>query len=92
MDVRSAADCTGEQGHLSFARNLPLEELDERLYELGEDTKRHIAIVCRTDRRSAKAATLLAQRGFADVHVVRGGMTAWLERGWPTEQNAVQAE
>jgi len=27
---------------------------------------------------------LLARRGFADVHVVRGGLTAWLERGWPT--------
>jgi len=86
MDVRTVADFVGEQGHLAIARNLPLEELAERLDELGEDPERPIAIICRTDRRSAKAAALLAQRGFADVHVVRGGMTAWLERGWPTER------
>ena len=85
MDVRTAADFVGEQGHLAVARNLPLEELPDRLHELGEDPERTIAIVCRTDRRSAKAAALLARRGFADVHVVRGGMTAWLQHGWPSE-------
>lgn len=85
MDVRTADDFVGEQGHLAFARNLPLEELKDRLDELGDDPERPIAIVCRTDRRSAKAAALLIRKGFADVHVVRGGMTAWLERGWPIE-------
>ena len=91
-DVRTAADFAGEQDHLANARNLPLEELAERLDELGEDTERPIAIICRTDRRSAKAAALLARRGFANVRVVRGGMTAWLERGWPTERSHVRPE
>ncbi len=62
---------------------LPLENPAQRPVELGEGPERPIAIVCRTDRRSAKAAALLAQRGFADVHVIRDGMAAWLERGWP---------
>lgn len=84
MDVRTPEDFVGEQGHLVFARNLPLEELKHRLDELAEDVQRPIAIVCRTDRRSAKAAALLEKGGFVDVHVVRGGMTVWLERGWPT--------
>jgi len=92
MDVRTAADFEGEQGHLAVAHNLPLEDLAERLDELGADPERPIAIVCRTDRRSARAAALLARRGFADVHVVRGGMTAWLERGWPSERSHGQAE
>lgn len=87
LDVRTAADFVGEQGHLAVAANLPLEELPGRLDELGEDPERTIAVVCRTDRRSAKAAALLARRGFADVHVVRGGMTAWLEHGWPSERD-----
>ncbi|MCG6964995.1 MAG: VTT domain-containing protein [Chromatiaceae bacterium] len=87
MDVRTAADFVGEQGHLTVARNLPLEELADRVDELGEDPERAIAIVCRTDRRSAKAAALLTQRGFANVHVVRGGMTAWLEHGWPSQRS-----
>ncbi|MCB1787046.1 MAG: VTT domain-containing protein [Chromatiaceae bacterium] len=85
LDVRTAADFIGEQGHIVSALNLPLEELAARLAELGDDPERPIAIVCRTDRRSAKAAALLARRGFSDARVVRGGMTAWLAEGWPVE-------
>ena len=85
LDVRTAADFVGEQGHIAGALNLPLEELEARLADFGDDPERPIAIVCRTDRRSAKAAALLARRGFADARVVRGGMTAWLAQGWPVE-------
>lgn len=92
LDVRTSDDFVGEQGHLDAALNLPLEYLSDRLDELGEDPERSIAIVCRTDRRSAKAAALLARRGFADVHVVRGGMTAWLDHGWPVERRAAPTE
>jgi uncharacterized membrane protein YdjX (TVP38/TMEM64 family) len=87
LDVRAAADFDGEQGHIRGAVNVPLEVLAGRLAEVGDNPERPIAIVCRTDRRSAKAAALLAQRGFADARVVRGGMTAWGARGWPVERN-----
>lgn len=88
LDVRTAADYVGEQGHIAGALNLPLEELEARLAEVGDDPERPIAIVCRTDRRSAKAAALMARRGFADARVVRGGMTAWLAQGWPVEDRS----
>jgi uncharacterized membrane protein YdjX (TVP38/TMEM64 family) len=87
LDVRTVVDFDGEQGHIRDALNLPLEALRERFTELGEDPERPIAIVCRTERRSAKAAAFLARQGFANAQVVRGGMTAWLERGWPIERN-----
>jgi uncharacterized membrane protein YdjX (TVP38/TMEM64 family)/rhodanese-related sulfurtransferase len=85
LDVRTAADFVGEQGHIAGATNIPLEALEARLDELVVDLERPIALVCRTDRRSARAAALLARRGFADVHVVQGGMTAWLGNGWAVE-------
>lgn len=85
LDVRTAADFVGEQGHIAGATNIPLEALESRLDELAADLERPIALVCRTDRRSAKAAALLGGRGFADVHVVQGGMTAWLGNDWPVE-------
>jgi rhodanese-related sulfurtransferase len=85
LDVRTAADFVGEQGHLAAAINIPLEALEARLDQLAADLERPIALLCRTDRRSAKAAALLAGRGFADVHVVQGGMTAWFGNGWPVE-------
>ena len=86
LDVRAPEDFVGEQGHLAEAVNIPLEALPERIEELGSDLERPIALVCRTDRRSAKAAALLAGRGFGQVQVVQGGMTAWLANGWPVEQ------
>lgn len=92
LDVRTAADFVGEQGHLAAARNLPLEELPNRLNELEPFLERPIALVCRTDRRSAQAAHLLAAAGFADVRVVRGGMTAWLGHGWPVEEAHTKSE
>jgi uncharacterized membrane protein YdjX (TVP38/TMEM64 family) len=83
LDVRTAADFVGEQGHIAGATNLPLEELPERIDEIGDYQEKPVVTVCRTDRRSAKAAELLAQRGFADVHVVTNGMTGWNENGYP---------
>lgn len=77
LDVRSPEEFGGELGHIVGARNLPVDQLPGRLQELAEWSDRPVAIVCRTDRRSAKAAQILARNGFADVHVVRGGMEAW---------------
>jgi len=87
LDVRAPADFNGEQGHIAGALNLPLEELPARLAELGADRGQRIAIVCRTDRKSAAAAPLLAQHGFTAAHAVRGGMTAWRERGWAIQRD-----
>jgi uncharacterized membrane protein YdjX (TVP38/TMEM64 family)/rhodanese-related sulfurtransferase len=83
LDVRTAEDFVGEQGHIDGAVNIPVEDLQQRMAELGDHLEHPVAIVCRTDRRSAKAALLLAEEGFADVHVVRGGMTKWIEAGLP---------
>ena len=84
LDLRSAADFVGEQGHIAEALNIPLEELSARHGELKVHREQPLLLVCTTDRRSAKAARLLAAEGFTDLHVVKGGMTAWRARGWPT--------
>ena len=85
LDVRPAAEFVGEQGHIAGARNIPLDELADRLAELEDFRQRPIRLLCRTDRRSAQAARLLAEAGFADAQVIQGGMTAWRAKGWPVE-------
>lgn len=85
LDVRSAAEFVGEQGHIAAARNIPLDELPARLAELEDHKQRPIRLLCRTDRRSAQAARMLAEAGFADAQVIQGGMTAWRAKGWPVE-------
>ena len=86
LDVRTAEDYYGEQGHIINSKNIPVEDLASRLAEIADYVERPIAIVCRTDRRSAKAAQLLASKGFADVHIVKGGMTDWNQQGYEVIQ------
>ena len=37
------------------------------------------------------AEALFARHGFADVHVVRGGMTKWLDAGLPVVRQTLRA-
>ncbi len=85
LDVRSTEDYQGEQGHILGSVSVPLDKLSERINELSEYIEKTVVIFCRTDRRSAKAALLLAKNGFADVHVVRQGMTDWNSKGYPLD-------
>ena len=85
LDVRTPEDYTGEQGHIAGSRLLPLEELDARIHELDDYLEKTIVTICRTDRKSAKAAQMLAQKGFADVHVAKMGMTDWNNNDYPVE-------
>lgn len=86
LDVRGASEFTGEGGHISGALNLALEDLPKRMAELEDYKQSTIRLVCRTDRRSAQAAQLLTAAGFIDAQPVRGGMTAWHAKGWPSAQ------
>ena len=81
----SPEDYGGELGHIKGALNIPVERLAQRMDELSPCLEKPIAIICHTDRRSAKAALLLGEQGFGDVHVVKGGMVAWQRAGYPVE-------
>jgi len=85
LDVRSDADYQGEPGHIEGSLNIPLEALEPRLPELTPYQEKTVALICTTDRRSKKAAQLLTRQGFADVHVVAGGMTLWNKKALPVE-------
>ena len=82
LDVRSAEDYVGEQGHVKGSVLIPVEELDKRLAEIENFQEKTVMTICRSDRRSAKAAQILTKHGFTDVHVIRNGMTAWHEAGY----------
>ena len=83
LDVRTTDDYVGEQGHIKGSVLIPIEELEQRLSEVESFLEKTVMIICRTDKRSAKAALLLAKHGFADVHIVRNGMTEWHAKGYP---------
>jgi rhodanese-related sulfurtransferase len=85
VDVRAADEFNGELGHVRGARNIPLAELPHRIGELAPFKEHELALVCRTQMRSAKAAPTLSSTGFRRVTVLRGGMVEWNRRQLPVE-------
>ena len=79
LDVRSRDEFMGEYGHIPQSLNIPLPELDTRIDELLPYLDRPVVIVCRSHKRSGKAARILEREGFNDFQVVREGMTAWVD-------------
>ncbi|MGH6893484.1 MAG: MerC family mercury resistance protein [Dongiaceae bacterium] len=93
VDVRGPDEFHGELGHLRGARNIPIDELQRRISELTEFKDCELTLVCRTQMRSAKAASVLKSAGFHDVRVLRGGMEQWNKNSLPVAHQdvAVQA-
>lgn len=81
LDVRDAADFAA--GHIAGARNIPLPELKQRLAELEDWRERPVAVVCRTDKRSAEAVRMLGEQGFKEPLLVKEGMQRWKNDGLP---------
>jgi rhodanese-related sulfurtransferase/membrane protein DedA with SNARE-associated domain len=84
IDVRGADEFSGPLGHILGALNVPLDELEGRTKELRARAAGGIAVVCRTDRRSAVAQRSLHAAGFTNVAVLRGGMERWHALGFET--------
>ena len=70
VDVRTPAEFA--EGSYPKAKNIPLAALPARTDEL-EPKDRPIVLYCASGARSAQAARLLKQAGFADV-VNAGGL------------------
>src|SRR5262249_15293287 len=86
VDVLGPAEFAGSLGHLAKSLNSPVGELPNRLTQIDAFKDQPIVLVCRTDKRSAHASALLRDAGFRDVHVLRGGMERWNEKGLPVER------
>jgi len=87
LDVRKQVDFNGEQGHITQARLIPLEELQQRANELTEYRNKNIVTICRTDKRSSQAAKILFNLGFENVQVAQMGMTDWNKHNYPLDDN-----
>ena len=77
VDIRTPAEYA--EGHLAGAVNINVKDsafLTNALARL--DRKRSCAVYCRSGKRSAIAALLLAGKGYS-VTNLRGGIIAWTE-------------
>lgn len=71
-----------EKKHIDKAINLPNKK---RLIAYIDtiNTNTPILIYCLSDVRSREAAKFLYEKGFCNVYVLQGGLSAWIEKGYP---------
>ncbi len=73
VDVRTPEEFAA--GHVEGALNIPVDALAGRLGELP-DPAAPLVLYCGSGRRSARAAALLAEKGYTAVYDL-GGMSNW---------------
>lgn len=73
IDVREPREF--KRGHIPRATLIPFPKLFSELDSLPRE--REVVLVCRTGRRSTRAAQLLRERGLDNVSVLTGGIRGW---------------
>jgi rhodanese-related sulfurtransferase len=81
IDLRSAAEFGN--GHLPSARHVEFAELQAKVAQLTKNKSNPVLLVCQNGQQSNKAARIVRDAGYAEVHVLEGGVNAWQQAGMP---------
>jgi rhodanese-related sulfurtransferase len=86
LDVRTPGEYEAE--HIAGAYNVPLDTLGEHGAEIRAAVADPVVLVCRSGQRARKAEEALGAAGMTNLHVLEGGMTAWIGAGQPVRRGA----
>lgn len=78
LDVRSGAEF--ETVHIPGSYNVPLDTLAEHVADLA-DVDHPVVLVCQSGGRATRASERLTAAGKETLHILEGGMTAWMASG-----------
>jgi hydroxyacylglutathione hydrolase len=79
VDVRSLDEYNG--GHIEGCKHIYAGLVEEHMDEIPRD--RPVALICKSGTRSGFAASMLLRMGYKDIYNVLGGMTSWVNAGYP---------
>ena len=79
IDVREFSEFNSER--IADAQLMPLSNFERHADEI--DHSKPVYLVCRSGNRAKQAAEKLMRGGFTDIHVVDGGMAAWVSAALP---------
>jgi rhodanese-related sulfurtransferase len=74
------------QAHVGGAKNVPLNQLEQRLPEVVKNKTVPLIIVCPTGARAARAAAMARKLGYDKAQALAGGLKAWKEANLPLEK------
>lgn len=82
VDVRTIEEYADK--HAPKTVNMPLDSIEKELTKL--DKEKPVYLICQSGARSQKAAEILQKSEFKEIYNVKGGTSAWISAGLPTEK------
>ena len=79
IDVREFSEFGAER--IAGARLMPLSNFEQHTSDI--DRSKPVYLMCRSGNRAKQAAEKLVNKGFTDISVIEGGMTAWGQANLP---------
>lgn len=86
VDLRHPLDFESDPYTIPGALYIPAEDLDSRHRSIPRDREVALYCTCPDEVTSAREALRLRQRGVRHVRPLKGGLTAWRDRGYPVTQ------
>ncbi|WP_241301645.1 rhodanese-like domain-containing protein [Burkholderia cenocepacia] len=87
IDLRAASDFAA--GHLPSARQVAAGEIGAKIAQVAKNKSTPVLLVCQNGQQSQKAAREVEAAGYAEVHVLEGGVAAWQQAGMPVVKQGV---
>lgn len=72
--------------HVGGAKNIPLNQLEEKLPGVVKNKALPVILVCQSGGRSNRAVAIAKRLGYAQAQSLGGGLSAWKSANLPVEK------
>lgn len=84
IDVSEAEEFAA--GHVGGAKNVPVNQLQERLPQVAKNKTVPLILVCANGARAQRSLAVAKTLGYEKAVVLGGGLRAWKEANLPVEK------
>ena len=84
VDVREPEEFAA--GHMTGAKNVPLNQLEEKLAATVKNKTVPLLLVCASGARAQRAVAVAKKLGYDKAQAVAGGLKSWKEANLPVEK------
>jgi rhodanese-related sulfurtransferase len=74
-------------GHVGGAKNIPLNQLEEKLTAAVKNKALPVILVCQSGARSNRAVAIAKKLGYEQAQSLAGGLSAWRTANLPVEKS-----
>ena len=73
-------------GHVGGAKNIPLNQLEQKLPGAVKNKALPVILVCQSGARSGRAVSIAKKLGYEQAQSLGGGLGAWTKANLPVER------